>query len=303
MRTIRRQVKAQPAIEFLMNYMWAIIIISLSLFALYSLGVFQAFSFSAKASPGSCSVYRPQGPFSTSLVSVQGDCHGELPQYVAQFAGGTYEGGSGSYINLGTAVSNIANKISVSGWVYTTNSPDYYQYLISNDRDCCGSYKGYSLFVNTGTPEFQMWSPSGAQYRVAGPVLKPNAWYFMTGTYDGSTVSLYVNGAFANSAGYSGTIGVPSSYNTEIGALGSAPSSYGLQGDLANIQVYNTSLSAAEVNALYLEGIGGAPLVLQNLVGWWPLNGDAKDYSGNANDGTAHSLAYNSKWTGGYTPP
>jgi len=34
--------------------------------------------------------------------------------------------------------------------------------------------------------------------------------------------------------------------------------------------------------------LGGAPVRLQNLVAWWPLNGDAKDYSGNNNNGTIY---------------
>ncbi len=38
-------------------------------------------------------------------------------------------------------------------------------------------------------------------------------------------------------------------------------------GLIANVQVYNTTLSASEVQGLYAEGIGGAPALLQNLVG------------------------------------
>jgi len=37
---------------------------------------------------------------------------------------------------------------------------------------------------------------------------------------------------------------------------------------MANVQVYNASLSSAGIQALYKEGIGGVPINLQNLVGW-----------------------------------
>ena len=76
-----------------------------------------------------------------------------------------------------------------------------------------------------------------------------------------------------------------------------------MNGQIANVQVYNTSLSGPEVNALYIEGIGGAPLKLQNLVGWWPLNGNANDYSGDNNNGAPSGVSYTSQWTSGYTPP
>jgi len=73
---------------------------------------------------------------------------------------------------------------------------------------------------------------------------------------------------------------------------------------LANVQIYNTSLSANEIRALYLEGIGGAPINLQHLVAWWPLNGNANDYSGNGNNGKIiGNVSFVSNWYNGYTPP
>ncbi len=70
------------------------------------------------------------------------------------------------------------------------------------------------------------------------------------------------------------------------------------------MQVYNASLSASEVQALYQEGIGGAPVKPQNIVAWWPLNGDAKDYSGNNNGGqTVGPISFTGQWTNGYTAP
>jgi hypothetical protein len=71
---------------------------------------------------------------------------------------------------------------------------------------------------------------------------------------------------------------------------------------VANIQVYNTSLDASEVESLYNEGIGGAPIDLQHLVGWWPLNGNANDYSGNGNAGTLNRIVFTGDWFSGYSP-
>jgi len=72
---------------------------------------------------------------------------------------------------------------------------------------------------------------------------------------------------------------------------------------IANLHIYNTSLSSNEIQALYQEGIGGAPINLQHLVGWWPLNGNANDYSGNSNNGVPTNVVFVSNWWIGYTPP
>ena len=72
---------------------------------------------------------------------------------------------------------------------------------------------------------------------------------------------------------------------------------------MANVQLYNTSLSSSELLLLYTEGIGGAPIRPQNLTGWWPLNGNANDYSGNGNNGQLNGVTFSSSWENGYTAP
>ena len=72
---------------------------------------------------------------------------------------------------------------------------------------------------------------------------------------------------------------------------------------ISNVQVYNASLSANEITALYNEGIGGVPFNLNSLVEWWPLNGDANDYSGNLNNGVPTSVVYTNSWVSGYSAP
>ncbi|MEM0147013.1 MAG: hypothetical protein QXF85_00975, partial [Candidatus Micrarchaeaceae archaeon] len=80
--------RAQSAMEYLMTYGWAILIIAVVLSALFELGVFNSNNFAPKAPPGSCQVFRPNGPGTTSFINLEGVCNGELPEYVASFNGG-----------------------------------------------------------------------------------------------------------------------------------------------------------------------------------------------------------------------
>ena len=55
----------------------------------------------------------------------------------------------------------------------------------------------------------------------------------------------------------------------------------------SNIQYYNTALTQSQLTSLYSGGVQGSPIYTGNLVGWWPLNGNTRDYSGYAKNGTA----------------
>ena len=70
----RSRLKAQSAMEYLMTYGWAILIIAIVLGVLYYLGVFNATNLAPHAQPGSCQVYRPDGPGSLQFLSLQGTC-------------------------------------------------------------------------------------------------------------------------------------------------------------------------------------------------------------------------------------
>ena len=51
--------------------------------------------------------------------------------------------------------------------------------------------------------------------------------------------------------------------------------------------------------SVYAGGIGTIdPIVKDGLVGWWPLAGDTKDYSGNGNDGVNSGAVVSTGWNG-----
>ena len=112
-------------------------------------------------------------------------------------------------------------------------------------------------------------------------VVQTNTWTFIAVTYlaGANTVTLYDNG---NSQLCTLSGGVP--LNTPTGTqlsigVGLSTNSYPFPGKIANIQVYNTSLSSQQVSQLYQEGISGSPIPGSGLVGWWPLNGNANGYA------------------------
>ncbi len=71
-------------------------------------------------------------------------------------------------------------------------------------------------------------------------------------------------------------------------------------GRLVNVQLYSSALTQSQINLLYGEGINGAPVNASTLEGWWPLEGNANDYSGNNNVGIPNNqFGYSNS---GYSP-
>ncbi len=131
-----------------------------------------------------------------------------------------------------------------------------------------------------------------------------NRWQFVVGEWNSTTnaIALYYNGALASNGFTTGVVNTDTA-SAKIGNSQGCTTNAAFNGSIADVQIYNTSLSANEVTALYQEGIGGHALAINNLVGWWPLNGNANDYSGNNNDGTATNVAYTESWTSEYSAP
>ena len=288
--------KAQSAMEYLMTYGWAILIIAVVLGALYYLGVFNTANLAPRAQPGSCKVVRPNGPGTTTFINLAGVCTGQLPLFVGSFDGAS------STISLGT-LSKLATSLgshdTVSFWMYWTGDTSHSQYIVSFDGLAGGVYQ---VGLGNSGSYFGFSTANGDIYGISSAGLA-GKWVhvvadFYNGAYTGNSL-LYVNGA---SQGLSQLVG-----SGQIGTIYTRPYLgaeystgtyyYYFNGQISNVQIYNTSLSAAEVQGLYIEGIGGAPTRLQNLVGWWPLNGNANDYSGNGNNGVQTNVVYTSTWT------
>jgi len=281
--------KAQSAMEYLMTYGWAILIISVVLAALFQLGVFNPMTFAPKAPPGSCQVFRPNGPGTTSFINLEGVCSGELPQYVAQF-GGT------SYVQVPNSASlkYYLNGVTFAVWFKLAKTGASMGIVSQTPNPFI------DLWYNGNNLRYEVTNPSinGGAACFASTVLASGTWYFAVLTYNTSILDGYLNGQLACYIADNAIIN-PNPNPVIIGSY------YGsFNGTISNVQIYNTSLSANEIQALYLEGIGGAPIDLQHLVAWWPLNGNANDYSGNGNNGQINgNVNFVSNWYNGYTPP
>ncbi len=84
------------------------------------------------------------------------------------------------------------------------------------------------------------------------------------------------------------TMSTPAMYSTPATELGSNQ----MNGVVADIQIYNTTLSQNQIAELFNGYIEAHPVSLNNLVAWFPLDGNPDDYSGNGNNASLSSITF-----------
>ncbi len=286
--------RLQSAMEYLMTYGWAILIIAVVLGVLYYLGVFNTANLAPRLQPGSCHVSR-----TSAGAQNFGVCAG-LPEFVASLNGSNAP-------NVTTSLAYPAGNSTACIWEdgnwYKSTS---WGFEIDSAFQLNTNYAGV----------IDVWASNSNSNRVlvmsmtSAPTSQWRQVCVTRAFSSGSTYSdaMYLDGALVKNA--SDTEG---SLSNGVGWVGGGspfqnihlmyPGSGGYGGQIANVQIYNASLSSTAVHALYMEGIGGAPIIPQSIMAWYPLNGDANDYSGNNNNGQANNVQYTNTWINGYSAP
>ncbi len=282
---LKRGRSAQSALEYLSTYSWAIIILIVALLSLYKLGVFSSLTTAPRSQPGACQVIRPNGPNSTLGISISGTCFGLLPALVP------FMNGYSSNIVTNRIFPVTGTQVTEIVWVYPVN-------FVSGGTPVIvlSTTLGDGLLItNLGNAEFGIRTKPSAglvQALDSNTVLHFNNWHMLSGTYNGMYLNVCVDAtnctAVASASGLQNEAVAP----LQIGSASGLGPPYTFNGVIVNVQIYNTSLSQNTITTLYREGMGGAPLDLNNLVGWWPLNGNANDYSGDNWNATTNNVAF-----------
>jgi hypothetical protein len=163
---------------------------------------------------------------------------------------GTLEFRDNDAILVGTGSDyNSLTNVTVQGWMRAFDVSSY-EYLLSNSRDCCGTYYGYELRINNGDFEFQIWNSSSADARTIGAAYNElDRWYCVHGTYDGSVIKVYVDGEEKNTTNTALGIGTPASFPLYVGRMGS--NILQLSGSIAHVSIYNRALTDTEIQQNY----------------------------------------------------
>lgn len=184
------------------------------------------------------------------------------------------------------------NAFTVSVWYYSYGSPFAPVGVV---QEAIGSIPNQRLAIAEDPNSDIIIFPGACCTQVTlgslvNPPISPNKWYsFILTAYNaGPNINwtFYLNGARFG-AGVDPGVNIQPVNNVTIGG-----GEFQFGGRLSDVQIYNSTLSASQALALYSGGISGAPIFGSGLLYWWPLNGNAKDYSGNGNNGVEYNISY-----------
>lgn len=166
------------------------------------------------------------------------------------FPGPCYRFPNSGNITCGSSDALSANRVSVCCWFNPAASQRHDLVTSWNLGNTSADQFDLLVGVTGGTAEFFITNASPVS--AAGTTtLTSNKWWHIAGTFDGTNIRLYLNGLLEGSSVHAITIGNGSGRNYIIG--NNATGGNATNGLLADVRIYNRTLSAAEIFALSQE--------------------------------------------------
>ena len=173
--------------------------------------------------------------------------------------------GMNDYINCGNDSSlDITGPITLEAWIKPS--------VGTGQQGIIGTYgfdNAYSLYLRHsagGDIGFQYTTSAGTRYYLMKGTLDYGAWNHVVGTWDGSTMKIYINNALFT--GQSSTATTRLFEGVKIGYTEHIASPVYYNGLIEDVRIYSRALSADEVSDLY----NGNQVDDTGLVGYWSFD-------------------------------
>ena len=214
----------------------------------------------------------------------------------------TFTGNSATptHVNMGNEINDVfrnKDQITVEGWI-NTNSPSNLQTITGNYGQLGNTMQFLlrldnqkaTFWVGTGT------NPADYQAVVGTTTITQGTWYHIAGTYDGTTLSVYVNGVLENTVALSANMPDVDNNFTIGGGLTSNTEYF--SGDITGIRIWNVARTETQINTDKDQCLAGNTPGIVAMYNMIDGSGSAvlTDESVNGYDGTLTNMDNNTSW-------
>jgi hypothetical protein len=196
----------------------------------------------------------------------------------SKWGGAVMFDGSNDYVSVTDQVSlGITSQVTIESWFLVTKTVSGASII---NRRTTGNIGGYNLeLAGTNGVIFYLYISGSWQNAYSGDnAILPGSWYHVVGTYDGSTMKMYVNGVLMGSTTISGTINNPSSPYVWIGK--NIVSNVFFNGMIDSTKIYSRALSSSEVlsnyNSTNIEFLTRTSADGNTWEEWKPITGETQ---------------------------
>ena len=217
----------------------------------------------------------------------------------------SFDGDDDHVTLIDDAAFTFNGQITFSAWVIRdiTNAGHV---IVSKWDETSGSEKrewAFLMEANRG-PKLSIYKESDDSNLTKDVDNSPSigVWHHLAATYDGnSVIKLYVDGVEQSGTTQTSSGSAPYEIEnqTTIAVIGARTESDGNPGSFMNgmideVTLWNTALSTAQVQSLYIQGrdFETNSIANGNVVGYWKLENNANDSSGNSRNGTNNGATY-----------
>jgi alpha-tubulin suppressor-like RCC1 family protein len=183
-----------------------------------------------------------------TLVNGAGFTNGEVGQAFSF-------NGTSSHVTIpdSPSLDSFTNNITVETWIkvnHLTPNSDWEGIVTKGDYS-------WRLLATAGAKTVYFGATGASPLDVTGSRnVNDGQWHHVAATYDGTNMSLYVDGTLDVSHPASGSI-IQTSDPVGLGYCANIPFNYSFDGLVDEVSLYNRALTASEIQAIYAAGSGG----------------------------------------------
>ena len=168
------------------------------------------------------------------------------PRFYANGGGGIVFDGVDDYVDCGNIIPTPSS-VTLTCWFKSSNTNQTNKGIIGRWGGASTQNRGYMLWIDILTNPGRLSFPINSSSHLTGITdIRTGNWFYLVGTYDGTTAKIYVNGVLEGSKSESSIIQSNNNFNIGRYISNQGTSQY-LAGSISSAQVYNRALSSSEV--------------------------------------------------------